>query len=310
MKKSRKADMSIDVIKSDKGFIFTLPSLGYGSGGKFYKVNGEKVGGSGTYTTDTEPIIEIYNTSTVKVKAKSLVEGQPDLTIEEYDKKKEEMESKRVWDKYEEYRVFENLEDEFEYKKFVRDYEIITKIDEELVQTLQLNIEQKVESDNPYIKLHRHIGKGITSQAATYDRWGFYKYYTRKLLNDKGFEELDSSVSKKGTYKIYQYNDGMVNLYAEGKQIFDINVRNFSDELDIVEKKYQEDKQWIEEKVSAYLQNSRNLPSVQDIISKMNSILKQVRKIECKVKSVDDYNIAVRWIKDFINDLEKGNYSK
>lgn len=310
MKKSNNPDsMSIDVIKSDKGYLFTLPSLGYGSS-NYYKVNGEKVESSKTFTTDVEPVIELYTNTSVKVKAKSLVDSKPDLTIEEYDTKKEEMELKRVWDQYEEYKIFENIDDEYEYKKFIRDYQIITRTDEEQIQTFQLNIKEKLESDNPYITLHRHIGKGITSQAATYNRWAFYKYYVRKLLNDKGFEELDSSVSKAGTYKIYQYNDGMVNLYAEGKQIFDIKVFNFSDELDVVEKKYQEDKQWIEDKISSFLKNSRNLPSVQDVISKLNSIQRQVQKIDCKVKSIDEYNIAVRWIRDFINDLESGNFSK
>ncbi|MDT0160402.1 hypothetical protein [Bacillus sp. AG4(2022)] len=305
----RNRDISIDVVKNENGYMFTLPSLGYSSG-TYYKINGEKVKGSASYTSEIEPLIEIFDTTTVKVKAKSLIEGQSDLTIAEYDEKKAKLESKKVWDQFNEYKIFDNLEDEFEYKKFVRDYKIITKMEEELVQTLELNIQEKVESDNPYIKLHRHIGKGITSQAATYDRWSFYKYYTRKLLKDKGFEELDSSISKKNTYKIYQYNEGMVNLYAEGKQIFDTNVRSFSDELEIVEKKYKEDKEWIEEKVSAFIKNSRNLPSVQDIISKMNGILKQVQKIDPKVKTIDEYNAAVRWIKDLINDLEKGNYSK
>jgi hypothetical protein len=310
MKKSNNPDsMVIDVIKSDKGYLFTLPSLGYVSS-RYYKINGEKVDASKTYTTETEPVIEYYTIANVKVKAKSLLDSQPDLTIEEYEKKKEDMESKRIWDSYEEHKIFENLDDEYEYKKFVRDYQIITRTDEEFIQSFQLNIKEKLESDNPYIVLHRHIGKEIASQAATYNRWGFYKCYVRKLLNDKGFKETDSTSSIKGIYKIYQYNDGMVNLYVEGKQLFDIKVWSFSDELDIVEKKYQEDKQWIEDKINSYLKNSRNLPSVQDVISKLNSILKQVQKIDCKVKSIDEYNISVRWIKDFINELEKGNYSK
>lgn len=300
--------MIIDVVKSDKGYLFTLPSLGYGSN-KHYKVNGVKAESS-PMTTDTEPIIEVYETVGVKVKAKSLIEEKPDLSIEEYDQVKHKMEAKRVPDKYDEYMVFENLEDEYEYKKFLRDYKIITKTDEELIQVVSLNIKNKVDSDNPYITLHRHIGKEITSQAATYNRWAFYKYYTRKLLNEQGFEEVDGSISKKNTYKIYQYSDGMVNLYAEGKQVFDINVRNFSDELEAVEKKYQEDKNWIEDKISSYIKNTRRLPSVQDVVSQVRSILSQVQKIDCKVKSIDDYNIAVRRIKEFISDLEKGNYSK
>lgn len=308
MRKSNKTDTIIDVVKSEKGFIFTLPSLGYSD--KYYKVNGEKVEGSRTYTTEEVPVIDICDTHVVKVSAKSLVEGKPDLSIDEYDKLKEQLESKRVWDKYEEYKVFEKLEDEFEYKKFLRDYKITTKTDEEHIQTLQLNIVQKIESDNPFITLHRHIGKDITSQAATYNRWGFYKQCTRKLLNEKGFEELDSVVSRNSTYKIYEYNDGMVNLYAEGKSVFNINVRSFSDELEIVQKKYQEDKEWIEEKINAYFRNSRNLPSVQDIITKVNNILKQVQKIDYKVKSADDYNFAVRQIRTLVSDLEKGIYSK
>lgn len=309
MKPNQKTDLIIDVIKSDKGYLFTLPSLGYSSS-KYYKVNGEKVEQNKTYTTDSEPVIEIFTTASVRVKAKSLIDGHLDLEIDEYEKKKENMESKKVWDRYEEYKVFENLDDEYEYKKFLRDYQLITRTEEEYIQTLQLNIKEKIETDNKYITLHRHIGKGITSQAATYNRWAFYKDYTRQLLNEKGFEELDSSISKNNTYKIYQYNDGMVNLYVEGKQVFDIKVFSFSDELEIVEAKFQEDKEWIENKIVSYLRNSRNLPSVQDVISKLNGIHKQVQKIDCKVKSYDEYRIALNWIRDFITDLEKGDYSK
>ncbi|MFS0643773.1 hypothetical protein [Siminovitchia sp. 179-K 8D1 HS] len=308
---SKRTDMIIDVLKSNKGYIFTLPSLGYNSN-KYYKVNGEKVEAGRTYTTETEPAIEIYSTHSVKVKAKSLNNELPDLSIDEYEKEKERLESKKEWDSYGEYKIFKDLEDEYKYKKFLRDYEIITKKDEEYVQTLQLNIIKKLESDNSFITLHRHMGKEITSQAATYDRWGFYKHYIRKYLRDQGFEDESDSFSNsgKGTFKLYEYHQGMVNLFIEGKQLFDIKVHSFSDELDIVEKKYEEDKAWIEDKINNYIRNSYQLPSVQDVISKMKRILGFVQSIDSKVKTYDDYNAAIREIKSFIADLEAGKYSK
>ncbi len=310
---SKRTDMIIDVLKSEKGFIFKLPSIGYTySSNKYYKVNGEKSEANKTYTTETEPVIEIYSTHSVKVKAKSLNADRPDLTIEEYEKEKERLESKRELDEYNETRIFKSLEEEFEYRKFLRDYEIINRTDEEYIQTLQLNIIKKLESDKPFISLYRHIGKDITSQAATYDRWEFYKQYIRKYLSDKGFEDESDGFGKsgKGTFKLYEYNQGMVNLFIEGKQLFDITVHSFSDELHIVEKKYQEDKKWIEDKIDTYIRTTMQNPSVQDVVNKMKRISEMVQKIDYKVKSYDDYNTAIREIKSFISDLEAGKYSK
>lgn len=299
----------VDVLKDDKGYYFKLESLGYGRE-KYYKVNGHIVEAGKTYTSENEPTIEVYQSVNKRIKAKSLVDGVPDLSIDEYEKKKYELESKRVPDDYDEYKIFKNLEDEYEYKKFIRDYKLITNTEEELIQTLENDIKEKVVSNNLFIKLHRHLGKGIMSQAATYDRWGFYKHYTRKVLNDLGFEEVDSADSTKNTYKIYEYNTGMVNLYIEGKQIFDIKIYSISDDMQTVETKHEEDEKWIEGKINAYMQNSRSLPSVQDIIARVSNIQKQVSTIDCKAKSYDDYQSAMRGINSFLSELEKGAFTK
>lgn len=298
----------IDVLHNGKGYMFELPSLQHDYS-SFYKVNGERVRSGKVITTDDDPVIELYQTVKKKVKAIPLVEGLSELTVEEYEEKLADLKNS---DNFSAVGggTFHDLDAEYEYKKFQRSYKLIENMMEVCIQTFDVRIQTKSDSDNPFIELHRHIGKGIMSQAATYNRWGFYKKYVRELLVDLGYEEMDSIASRKNTFKIYEYNKGMVNLYIEGKAVFDIKVYSFSDELAIVEAKYDEDKKWIEDKINAYVRNTRLLPSVQDIMVKVNGIKSRLSKIDYKVKSESDYRVLTTYINDLLMDLEKGNYSK
>jgi len=300
--------LDITAVKDNDLYIIELPNFSKFSR-EYYKVNGVEADQK-TVSTNEVPVIEKYKKVDVKVKAKSLVEGLPDLSIEEYNEKIKKLKDQQVWNDYEE-RVFENLDDEYAYRKFIQSYEIINRTDEELIQTYDVKVVPKLVSDSPYIVLHRHLGENITDQVATYKRWDFILNHLRKYLHQKGFGENDKVMGKtKGEFKIYQYNKGMVNLYLEGTQIFDRKFFDFKDNLNTVKEKMEEDKKWIEEKVDNYIRNTSQTLNVQDAIQKFNHVRKLVMGIDYKVKSRDDYSSALRVIGKYIDELEKTGQSE
>jgi len=256
-------------------------------------VNGELVKGSTISINKPITSIEVY----VKEKFPSFVEKfseeLPDIMLDEYYKKESILRKK----------MDNSLEDEFEYKKFYRDYKVIHQ--ERLIkkQDVKFKVIEANDPKLPFVTMGRHNGEPVTDVTASFNIQGFLINYIHNYMKNKGYaNESDkmSFKSGKGTYKIYHYNTGMVNLYIEGKQIFDVNHRNYTDSLENVKAKYESMEIWIKEKLDAYFENLREGINQNDINAMMNSIKSYASKLDVKVKSMDDYRLMMSKINSYI----------
>lgn len=256
-------------------------------------VNGELVKGSNISINEPITSIEVY----VKEKFPSFVEKfseeLPDISLDDYYKKESVLRKK----------MDNSLEDEFEYKKFYRDYKVVHQ--ERLIkkQDVKFKVIEANDPELPFVTMGRHNGEPVTSVTASFNIQGFLINYIHNYMKNKGYTDESGKMSiksGKGSYKIYHYNTGMVNLYIEGKQIFDVNHRTYTDTLENVKVKYEAMEYWIKEKLDTYFENLREGINQNDINAMMNSIKAYASKLDVKIKSMDDYTLMMSKINSYI----------
>lgn len=298
--------VDLPVLCDGETHTFTLPPAD-GWRGAQYRVNGKVVPGGQTYSTTGLPVIEEHRRTTVQVLAKSTVEGLPDLSMVAYLERKDALGPTEPAAEFDEDRGrrFRDLEAEYEYKRFMRSYEVVTREDWSLVQTFNLVVTEKVESPSPYLVPHRHLGDAITSQMATYQRTAFIVNLVETILTANGFGNDKSGKPKALTFSIYTHSRDKVEVYAASSRLFEVFTRgSYSDTIGKCLAAMAADKQLVERELNFFLAGrAQNLNAVA-MAGKLATVKAMVHKIDSKQATASDKRDLLRFLDEQIARLK------
>lgn len=288
---------------------------------------------SGTYLIDGEVVsvgrydkekIAVENLDDIRmVENKSIKShyenGEGDkLSMNDYIEKKNELTKNAVWDEYDGYYFpSEFLDDEYEYKKFIRDWTLINRPVQQLSDPIKVEVvKTKYETGNKYIRnLLKHDKSDSKKVLCTYDRAAAFKGILTDYMTSIGF----TFVGDKSRYKIDSEwtNSTHSNIeYAKafGEFLFGSNsgrgnVPNKSGTLEDCLKWFDQDKKSIEGTVHRKYMNKfgyidEGKFDFDKLLTKLKSAKSSISNVDPKVKTMQDYNNAVRQVRELIEMVE------
>jgi hypothetical protein len=291
---------TLKILKDESGYTFVTPRL---DSGIFLKMHDVVLETGETYTSEDFPNLELFQKVKVKTLAKSKVDGIPDIHYLRY---KETL--KKLKEKFRQVGnddwVWDSLEDEFAYRKFLEQYEVISREDVISIGHIPYSIEEKIPSDNPFLVPLRHLGKNILIQKAVYTRRAFWISEIHALLKENGFLPNKNS-SAKGTYSFYDYKKGEVSLFIEGTSVIQqIGLHDVTDEYSIVKNKLEQDRQEIHKKISIYLNSRVKVANMAAVLDIMREIEHKTSALPIKVTGQSDFRSLMLFIRTKISEME------
>lgn len=268
-----------------------------------------------------EKKIEVKNLKSVrKIETTRILQEYQDkdgnvLQINDYNKQFEELESKGNID-YDDCLLFNDLDDEYNYKKFKQKWSPIYKTVQTISEPLKLSKKiLKLDTGNPYIKTAFGSIKNSDLEV--------YQYFQRdariNLLKNK-MSELGMEFVEKANYgategkKIYSIShSGIRYAVAFGTYIFSDGEEGryiITDTYDNCKKMYENDKKWMNNKIQKlynkhfYKGNLGNI-SVDELLKKLNLAKNNFKKVSPYKKTMYEYNTGNKFLKSAIELLEE-----
>lgn len=244
------------------------------------------------------------------------------LTIDEYNNKKQELllKSEYIEDQYDsenDYRKWNTIEDEFEYKKFIRDWIPVKNTIQEISEPIKVEvIEHNIKNDNPFIQNYFLNGKDKFN-VYQYNRISAVKNIIRnkfKKLGMKFIENINYQNTNKKMVWGNSTHSGVRYLVAFGNYIFkDDNVREYENNIignyETLKNRYNEDKKYLEN----YIQKRYDLHFKEKIKIDFEHVYKRLNTIHSSILELNVYKIneidksvVLNIINDLIKYIENG----
>lgn len=221
-----------------------------------YIINGQKYSLPKYYDNKIEiqELKELKKVNTTQIVVEYFDEiNQKKITVKEYAKRKRELEDKRLENDYGELE-FEDLDDEYNYKKFVQYCKPIYKTIETISDNLQPaeEIEIIYDTNNKYIKCRYFTEKEKEPFLYYYNREQALKDIVKNKFNELSFEFIgDCDYKQTKNKKVWgnSENSGIRYVKAFGTYVFGDaydNCRGITESLDKCIEYYEEDKKNLE----------------------------------------------------------------
>ena len=244
------------------------------------------------------------------------VKGEEEMTIDEYKNIENEILQHRHWNEYDE-PEWDNLEDEFEYKKLITYWNPIYRTVQEFSDPLKVEevTELKYNTDNKFIKnifLNGENTKDISLY--TYNLPEARKYIVSEIFKNLGFKYEDNiSYMRTEGKKIWSNSTHSVIRYvvAFGRYIFD---DSWGDKytprgtLEDMQKKYKDDYNEIKKIIMSHYNKTFGKIDKDEfdfvgLIDNLNSLRSTVRSIDSKVKTQGYQTKAVNKLDRMIEEI-------
>lgn len=292
--------MIIKVVKDKNGYSFK-----HNIYNNVVKADGQIVEPDFWYTSDHVPKFEIYEWKRVKKYAKSLKEGLPDLSIEEFEKLIAPFvknAAARGFGDYEYEFDDDDYENEYQFKKIKANYEIVYSKEYIKVGEPEVVIVEKLDSNDPYIIPFRRLGGGFDDNRAHYDRLKFIEDYFKQYVEIKGI-----NTEAKTTVHYYRCSIALEIEIAGKTRFYEIpNAGKYvEDDLEVVQKMKEKDKQIIEEFVDIFVASIRTTPDMYEVLSLLDELKRLVGSLDVKVKSVSDKSYLLKLIDEKIKEFSE-----
>jgi hypothetical protein len=297
----------VQALRAGETHVFTVPRCeGWGH---HIRVNGQEVKPGEQVTTEGAPLLELWQEVTVKVIAKSLVDGRPDLTIDAWEARDRELQPTTSEDADGERSTrYRDLDAEYEHKKFKAAYQVITRKDHVKVRDVGIEAREREVSPSPFVTLTRHLGEDVTSRFAVYNRNGYIVWLIEDILGQNGYTSEDdkNQVAAAGQrYKLYNFRDGEVSLYINSSQVYERKgIRSFRDTLEAIEVEMAQDRQEVQRKLGFFLAGRQTALNAYAMAKKLERVLALVQKIDSKVSTADDKRAVMNYLRQEIGKLE------
>lgn len=291
----------IKVRKFEDGHYFQLPKGEYLVNDKPLKIENynEKL-----YSKESPIIKEVSSEKEIT----GYTNGEMTISNVNYLDAKYELEAKGTHDE-DGHLDFEDLEDEFNYKKFLKIWTPKDKKDIVIGKPLLIDVRQEQKQVNPYIKnAFFHIGQEFDKSAGTYGyaRERALKYFCAQRFSKLGLEfkaGLDYKATENEKYWSNSEHSGIEYVIAFGTYVFTQSRFKKSQspsvcfgESDFLLARYESDKKDIEDIINnLYAQKSRSLKrgSIDKLVKDINSAMETVLSIESKQKTRRNKTMAM-----------------
>jgi len=153
------------------------------------KVNGKTFEASGEVTVDNFNDLVRLNTKT-RVKSIQHKETKEEISEVEYLDREKKLLEKRKYDKDEYTHYWENLDDEFNYRKFIASYDNVLETvyeEEEVIVEEQKKV--LLDTNHPFIK-SKFQNSGEISDVCVYNKFSAYKEILKEKMDEIGAVEL------------------------------------------------------------------------------------------------------------------------
>lgn len=235
------------------------------------------------------------------------------MSKEDFEFSKEVLYSKAKWDDLREEDVWESLEDEFAYRKFIKHWTPVVLDIENVSDPLHVDTTYiRQDTGNPFIVA------GFTTGRTDVPLYSYSRTQAVAALMEKKFTSLGMEYKEGASYsqtedkKIWgnSHHSGLRYVVAFGTYIFnDLTVKKtigeFKGSLEYLQGLYKEDKQWIED----FIQEKYNLHFRQDVasgvlLSELTSKLQAVRSsvycLDVKAKSNSSHRQALKKVDEIL----------
>lgn len=297
--------MIIKVIKDKHGYSFK-----HNIYNNIVKADGQIVEPDFWYTSDRVPKFEIYEWRRVKKYAKSLKEGLPDLSIKEFEKLIAPFVKNAVAKGFGDYEYdFDDgdYENEYQFKKIRTNYEIVYSKEYVKVGEPEVVIVEKLDSDDPYIIPFRRLGGGFDDNRMRYERLKFISDYFKQYVESKG-------INAEAKTRVHDYRRSItLEIEIDGKTKYKEipNVGKYvEDDLEVVQKMKEKDKQIVEEFVDIFVTSIRTTPDMYEVLSLLDELKRRVGSLDVKVKSISDRNYLLKLIDEKIKEFSERTKSE
>lgn len=292
--------MIIKVVKDKYGYSFKHDCYLY-----VVKADGEVVEPNVWYTSETIPRFELYDWKYVKKYARSLKEGFRDLSIEEF----EELIAPYVVRatlinemNYDYEFADDDFENEYYFKRIKSKYEIVRQKELVKIGEPEVVIVEKIDIDDPYIIPFRRLGGGLDDNRMRYDRLKFISDYFKQYVESKG-------IDAEAKTRVHDYRRSItLEIKIDGKTKYKEipNVGKYvEDDLEVVQKMKEKDKQIIEEFVDVFIASIRKMPDMHEVLSLLDELKRRVSSLDVKVKSVSDRSYLLKLIDEKIKEFSE-----
>lgn len=265
---------------------------------------------------ETQELKELKKVNTTQIVVEYFDEiNQKKITVNEYAKRKRELEDKRLENDYGELE-FEDLDDEYNYKKFVQYCKPIYKTIETISDNLQPAEEAEIiyDTKNKYIKCRYFTEKEKEPFLYYYDREQALKDIVKNKFNELGFEFIgDCNYEQTKNKKVWanSENSGIRYAKAFGTYLFGDaydNCRGITESLEKCIEYYEEDKENIESIImrkynEEYAKiDKEKLKALPELVNNLEYRLNKVHTY--KSSSTDFWNAkkTVKEIQELINE--------
>lgn len=267
----------------------------YTSGTSIFKVNGNMIDPNQIITVTELPVIEEWTKIEKVVRYESVIEGDPELSSDEYTTKIQKLLSKRIYvDETESYR-YKTIEDEIEYTRLAKNYKPIKIYDLRFEREIPVIVYEKVPDDIPFVIPARHCGGPIASRYAVYNQSAHINTLVRERLSKYKFTEKQMWANeKKMSYNFFFNERGHyteISLYLGGRKVLDLKVTQIADDFDkIIELKEKRENE-INDIFENYMNSLRQLPDAYEILKRIGQMQSLVFGIPSNKKTESDLRV-------------------
>ena len=284
-----------------------------------YKINDEIINVKGSYHDRKEVGVKDFTDIRI-IEQNTIIDyyvcDDEIMKVENYQNKKQKLETKRQYNDYEESYIWNSLEDEFTYKKFIQMWQPIKRTIQTISEPIEIEIKKiKVESGNKFItsRFLNGIDKDLT--LFNYDKPSALKYIVSKCFIELGMIYKDKiNYASTINNKIWGNSEHSCIRYvtAFGTYIFgdgwDVK-HSPKGTLEELLKQYENDRKIIRGIIiSKYNQHFGKIDvnefDFDGLLSKLKSALNYIAKVDPKQKTIQDYKSGLNKIKEAIIMIE------
>ncbi len=276
-----------------------------------YLINGNRYSFQDYYNNkiEVEDLKELrkINTTTITTGYYDEIK-QKEISVEEYENSKKELLNKSYEDD-DGYISFDNLDDEYKYKKFIKNHKAIQKTIESISDNIELAEETVIyKTENEYIESCYFHEKESEPLLYKYNREKAYLDIVKNKFNQLGFEFAgDCNYSQTKDKKIWgnSNHSGIRYVRAFGTYIFNDGFKLYTPiirgTLEDMLSTYKKDKERIEDIIQRkYNENfaTLNKDKLNRIPELMNELQYNFKKINSKKNTMFYYDICYKKIEE------------
>ena len=310
LKESNKIIQCVNI--TDKNIKYVLLDSGK------YKIDGKIINVKASYR-DKE-MVSVINIDDIRIineyeYVEKYISGEQTLTVGEYENKKHELLSKKLWNEKLEESYWESLEDEFAYRKFISIWTPIKNIMQTISNPIEVEIQRiPYNTNNKYIKSCFLNGESEDLNLFVYDRYNSVLNIVKECFAELGMiyqEGLNCGGTANKKIWSNSSHSGIRFVVAFNGYVFDDrwDIRHSpKGTLQDLIKKYNEDREDIRKIITNKYNKYFGEVKLEDfdfdiLLSRLNIAHSNLYKVSPKKTCINEYNKVIESLNKCITQI-------